>query len=304
MKSTGAGPRGILLVCHCGNRFLVPKRQAGERVRCTLCSGLLLVPAERSVQQAAADALDRDDLQSVWKELVEQEGTAPALEKKKLIQQPVEKTPWLADLRHRTWVGVVAIAVFCLAILAMVYWAMRPSWDDPSRWMSGASISEQGGYSVGLPSGFGGSRSSQVLGPHPRWKYTFEGIRFPDQTRVGVVFMDVQPDGEATGLPDGVVAFLERECCGEVEVIDQCEIRLGSHPGRQVTYQHSGRGGGKSYARWFQVGDRLYGVVWASGYSQPSVHAVVRFLDSFRLLQEPDSDVTLVQGSKERNESE
>jgi hypothetical protein len=75
----------------------------------------------------------------------------------------------------------------------------------------------------------------------------------------------------------------------------QCEIRLGRHPGRQMAYEHPSRRQRQSYARWFQVGNRLYGVLWISGYGQPSMSAVTHFLDSFQLLEEPSAEVTLVQ---------
>jgi hypothetical protein len=139
--------------------------------------------------------------------------------------------------------------------------------------------------------------SSETLGPHPRWKYRFDSVRFADKTRVGVVHMDILSEEALSELSQGVLAFLQRECFGEVAVIDQCEIRLGRHPGRQMTYEHPTRGQQQSYARWFQVGNRLYGVLWISGYGQPSMSAVTQFLDSFQLLEEPSAEVTLVQGT-------
>ena len=85
--------QGILVVCQCGNRFLVPKRQAGHRVPCTLCGGSLLVPESRSVHQAAADALEANGQKGLWKELAELENTAEPSARKRLITRPVQEEP-------------------------------------------------------------------------------------------------------------------------------------------------------------------------------------------------------------------
>ena len=296
MTTTRAGPRGILLVCQCGNRFLVPKRQAGERVTCTLCGAALAVPASRSVHQAAADALDSDDQRAVWKALVEQESKAATLEKKERIKRPGERTSWWSAPRRRTWLAVAVIAAVCLAIAAGGVAVVSRSWKDSDGWPQAVYVSEQGGFAVRLPSGLTGRHSSRTLGPHPKWKYTFDGVRFGDRTQVGVAYMDIHSDEELIGLPDPVLAFLQRECHGEVSVVDQCEIRLGHHPGRQVTYGDPARPNKESYSRWFLVRNRLYHVTWISGFRQPSIAAVVEFLDSFRLLDEPEAEVTLVNG--------
>ena len=88
------------------------------------------------------------------------------------------------------------------------------------------------------------------------------------------------------------MAYMEGQYHGEVSVAEQCEIRLGRHPGRQVTYRSSPDSPRKSYSRWFLVGNRLYDVAWIAGRSQPSLADVQEFLDSFHLLAEPQSEVT------------
>ena len=81
---------------------------------------------------------------------------------------------------------------------------------------------------------------------------------------------------------------------GDVAVAEQCEIRLGRHLGRQITYESAGGAKRKSYSRWFLVGNRLYDVTWIAGYRQPAIAAVQECLDSFHLLAEPQSEVASV----------
>ena len=69
--------------------------------------------------------------------------------------------------------------------------------------------------------------------------------------------------------PDAGPSDREAECHGDVSVVDQCEIRLGRHPGRQITYESASGAKRKSYSRWFLVGNRLYDVAWIAGRSQP-----------------------------------
>ncbi len=293
MSSTRTNPQGILLVCQCGNRFLVPHRRAGQRVACTLCGAGLQVPARRSVHQVAADVVEDEQQKAFWEKVVEEDdGTSPR-EKQDPGECPEGRASWWSALRRKT-VAVGLIGAACLVVLAGTVGVMHRTWQTPSGWSPGAQHCEQGGYAVRLPSGLTARFSSQTLGPHPKWKYRFDSVRFADRTRVGVVYMDIRSEEELTDLPQGVVAFLQRECCGEVTVIDDCEVRLGRHPGRQVTYQHAARRQQESYARWFQVGNRLYGVLWISGRGQPSMSAVTHFLDSFQLLEEPSAEVTLV----------
>jgi hypothetical protein len=294
MSSTRTDPRGILLVCQCGNRFLVPHRLAGECVACTLCGAGLQVPARRSVHQVAADAVDTDEQKAFWRELVEEEGRAPSQEKKTAIQRPEEKASWWSDPRRRKKVAIGVIGAACLVVLAGIAAVMQRAWGTPAGWSPGLHHCEQGGYAIRLPSGLTARYSSETLGPDPRWKYRFDSVQFADRTRVGVVYMDILTEEVLTELSQGVLAFLQRDCLGDVADIDQCEIRLGRHPGRQMTYEHPTQGQRQSYARWFQVGNRLYGLLWISGYGQPSMSAVTQFLDSFQLLEEPSAEVTLV----------
>jgi hypothetical protein len=117
MSSTRTDPRGILLVCQCGNRFLVPHRQAGQRVACTLCGAGLQVPARRSVHQTAADALETEEQKTFWRELVEEEGRAPSQKRSPAIQRPEEKPSWWSDPRRRKKLAVGVIGAACLVVL-------------------------------------------------------------------------------------------------------------------------------------------------------------------------------------------
>ena len=136
-----------------------------------------------------------------------------------------------------------------------------------------------------LPSGLTARYFAETRRTRP--SFTFEGVSFTDGTCVGVAYIDLRDEEPITELPEGIMCYLEREYHGNVSVADQCEIRLGRHPGRQITYESASGAQRKSYSRWFLVGNRLYNVTWIAGYSQPSISAVQEFLDSFHLLAEP-----------------
>jgi hypothetical protein len=293
--------QGTLVVCQCGNRFLVPKRQAGERVTCTLCGASLQVPASRSVHQAAADALEANGQNGLWKELSELEKKAEPTPRKRLIKRPVQEEPKPSDPRRRKWIAVGVIAVLAVALVAVGGAAVYRNWGALEDWSQNVYTSKAGGFQVRLPSGITARQFRRIGEEHPKLKYTFEGVSFADGTCVGVAYMDLWDDEAITELPEGIMSYLEREYHGEVSVADQCEIRLGRHPGRQVTYESAPGSPRKSYSRWFLVGNRLYDVTWIAGYSRPSIDNVVEFLDSFRLLAEPDAQVTLVTNSAEAN---
>ncbi len=292
MTTRQAMCQGTLVVCQCGNRFLVPKRQGGERVTCTLCGASVPVPASRSVHQAAADALGANGQKNLWKELAALEKEAEPSPRKRLIKRPVEEDPKPSDPRRRTWIAIGVISVVAIVFVAVGGAALYRHWAALQAWSQDAYTSQAGGFQVRLPPGITGRYFCQRRGTHPRLKYTFEGVGFADGTCVGVAYMDLFDDEPMTDLPEGIVAYLEREYHGEVSVAEQCKIRLGSHPGRQVTYEQGAGSQRKSYSRWFLVGNRLYDVTWIAGYRQPAIPAVCQFLDSFQLLAEPTAEVT------------
>ena len=120
--------QGILIVCQCGNRFLVPKRQAGDRVSCTLCGASVPVPAPRSVQQAAAAALAANGQNGSWKEIVELERKAEASARKRVIQPSAKTEPHPSDPRRRKWIAAGMIAVVASALVAVGGAAVYRHW--------------------------------------------------------------------------------------------------------------------------------------------------------------------------------
>jgi hypothetical protein len=124
--------------------------------------------------------------------------------------------------------------------------------------------------------------------------YAFEGVTFVDGTEVGVIHIDLPQTTSPRELPQPLMRFLEREHHGEVSIQWQFDIQLGNHAGKEIAYQRIDRQSSTDYSRWFLVGDRLYGLAWKSGYSQPSAKNLHEFWDSFRLLDEPDSTVSVI----------
>ncbi len=295
MTNQRATCQGILVMCPCGNGFRVPKRQAGNRVPCTLCGESLPVPAPRSVQQAAADALDVKRQKALWKEPTESKRKkAEQLGDERVVRPATEPEQAPSNPRRRKRMVLGGITVLTVALVAVGGAAVYCDWGTPSE-----CISEAGGFAVRLPSGLTASRFVETRGFRP--SYTFEGVSFADGTCVGVAHMDLRGDEPIQELPEPHMRFLEREYHGEVTTADQCEVRLGSHPGRQVTYETAPGSPRRSYSRWFLVGNRLYDVAWISGYRQPSMDAVERFFESFRLLAEPDTQVTLAKQAAARS---
>lgn len=280
--------RGILVVCQCGNRFLVPQGQAGHRVPCTLCGGSLLVPESRSVQQAAA--LEGNGSNRSWEEVVALERNAPAAARKRMLRPPADPPAEPADPVSRRRIGRLVAAVLTLAVVGTAGAAVYRYGGSFADWSRNVHTSKPGGFQVRLPSGLTAKYFRETRGTRP--PVTFEGVSFADGTCAGVAYIDLWDDSPLSELPEAVMCYLQREYHGDVSVADQCEIRLGRHPGRQVTYQSAGSAQQESYSRWFLVGNRLYDVAWIAGYSQPSISEVQEFLDSFRLLGEPDAQVT------------
>jgi hypothetical protein len=184
------------------------------------------------------------------------------------------------------------IAVSVLTVVAGGAAVVYRNWGALSDWTRNAYVSEAGGFELQLPSGITARYFTERRSTRPA--VTFEGVSFVDGTCAGVAYMDLWDDEPITELPENIMAYLEHQYHGDVCVADQCEIRLGRHPGRQITYESAGGAKRKSYSRWFLIGNRLYDVTWIAGYSQPSIAAVQEFLDSFHLLAEPQSEVTSV----------
>lgn len=281
--------QGILIVCQCGNRFLVPKQRAGERVACTLCGASLPVPAPRSVQQAAAAALAANGQNGSWKEIVELEKDAEPSAPKRRLRPPADPEPPPSNPRRRKWIATGVIAAVASLLVAVGGAAVSRHWEAFGNGARGAHTSESGGFAVRLPSGLTARYFTETRRTRP--SFTFEGVSFADGTCVGVAYIDLRDEEPLRELPEGIMCYLQREYHGDVSVVDQCEIRLGRHLGRQVTYESAGGAKRRSYSRWFQVGNRLYDVTWIAGYAEPSIAAVQEFLDSFHLLAEPQSVV-------------
>ena len=284
--------QGILIVCQCGNRFLVPHRQSGHRVPCTLCGGSLLVPEPRTVQQAAAAALEANGKNGPWKEIVDLEKNAEPSARKRVVrpQAEPEPQPQPSAPRRRRWIAAGVIAIVAGTLVAIGGAAVYRHWGTPGGWSRNVHTSTSGGFEVHLPSGLTAKYFTETRRTRP--SFTFEGVSFTDGTCVGVAYLDLRDEEPLTELPAGVMCYLEREYHGDVSVAEQCEIRVGRHPGRQITYEYASGSKQKSYSRWFLVGNRLYDVTWIAGYSQPSIPAVREFLDSFHLLAEPRAEVT------------
>lgn len=281
VTNQSATGRGILVVCRCGNGFYVPKRRAGSRVACTLCGAPLTVPDPRSVHEAAA-ALAKGP-KTLWEELMQPEEEDAAAGES--AAQPH------LNSRRRRWTLLGTSAALAVAFVAVSAFAIYRLTGSPSDSSGSEFSSEAGGFSVRLPSGRTARRF--VESRRGRLAYTFEGVAFGDGSCIGVACMNLRDDEPIAGLPAGIIRYLEREYHGEVAVADECEIRLGRHPGRQVTYEAAVGSQQKSYSRWFLVGNRLYDVAWITGRRPPSVEAVGRFFESFRLLAEPHARVTL-----------
>jgi len=284
---------GILIVCQCGNRFLVPKRQAGERVACTLCGASLPVPAPRSVQQVAAAALEASGQNGSWKGIVDLERKAEASARRWIIPPAAETGPEPSNPRRR-WFAAGVIAVVASALVAVGGAAAYSHWGTFGNGSRSLHTSESGGFEVRLPSGLTAKYFTETRRTRP--SFTFEGVSFADGTCVGVAYIDLRDDEPLRELPEGIMCYLQREYHGDVVVAEQCDIRLGRHLGRQITYESAGGTARKSYSRWFLVENRLYDVTWIAGYATPSIPAVCEFLDSFRLLSEPQLEVTTVSG--------
>lgn len=286
--------QGILIVCQCGNRFLVPHRQAGRRVPCTLCGESLLVPEPRTVQQAAADALEANGQKGPWKEIVDLEKGAEPSARRRMIPPPAETGPEPSNPRRRRWFAVGAIALVASALVAGGGAAVYRQWGTFGNGSRSLHTSESGGFEVRLPSGLTAKYFTETRRTRP--SFTFEGVSFADGTCVGVAYIDLRDEEPLRELPEGIMCYLQREYHGDVVVAEQCDIRLGRHLGRQITYESAGGTARKSYSRWFLVENRLYDVTWIAGYAAPSIPAVCEFLDSFRLLSEPQLEVTTVSG--------
>jgi hypothetical protein len=225
--------QGILVVCQCGNRFLVPKRQAGDRVSCTLCGASLPVPALRSVQQAAAAALEANGQNGPWKEIVDLERRAEASARKRVVRPPAEPEPQPSDPRRRQGIAAGVIAVVASALVAVGGASVYRHWETFGNGARSVHTSEPGGFEVRLPSGLTARYFTETRRTRP--SFTFEGVSFADGTCVGVAYIDLRDEEPLRELPEGIMCYLQREYHGDVAVAEQCEIRLGRHLGRQIT---------------------------------------------------------------------
>lgn len=282
VTNQSATGRGIMVVCRCGNGFYVPKRRAGSRVDCTLCGASLTVPEPRSVHEAAAGPPAKGP-KTLWEELTQpEEEDATAGEGAAQLH---------LNSRRRRSILLGTSAVLAVVLVAGGASAIYRLTGSPSDSSGSEYSSEAGGFSVRLPSGRTARRF--VENRRGRLGYTFEGVAFGDGSCIGVAYMNLRDDEPIAELPTGLIRYLEREYHGEVAVADECGIRLGRHPGRQVNYEAASGSQRRSYSRWFLVGNRLYDVAWITGYRPPSMAAVGRFFESFRLLAEPDARVVL-----------
>jgi hypothetical protein len=267
-------------------------------VPCTLCGATLQVPTPRSAQQAAADALDGNDLKTLWKEFTDARGKAAPSARARAVRSAAQAERPESPPRRRRRIRRVAIGLVTVAIFAAGGATAYRVWGTPKGWFRSRYTSAAGGFTVQLPSGLTARRFIETGGSRPA--YTCEGVAFGDGTCVGVAYLDFANSGGSEELPENIMRYLERQYHGAVAVAEHSELRLGRYAGRQVTYETATIARRKSYSRWFLVGNRLYDVAWITGYRAPTTDAVDTFLNSFRLLAEPDAEVAPAEEARAR----
>jgi hypothetical protein len=290
------------VTCRCGKSYVAHSTLAGKTLKCPACGAFLRFPAApaRSVAECAADFLETHGNNGGWKDLTALEKSGTPVARRRLIPRPVAERdpPKPSDPRRRRWIGRGVIGVLAVLVLVGVGVVVYRNQDILSNLSWDACLSKSGGFSVSLPSGWTGRRIRETRSPHPSLKSTFEGVSFADGTQVGVVYMNLRTSGEEAKdtLPEGALRFLEREYYGDVSMAWEFDLRLGSHPGKELGYEHAQASRRRiSYSRWFLVGDRLYDVTWITGSGgEPPADTLLEFWNSFRLLEEPHAVVTIV----------